>query len=79
VAFDHSLALDPNNAGIWFHKGKALYNLEQYQEAVVAFDRALALDPNNAEAWQDKADALRGIGLEKDARKAEKQAKKLNR
>ena len=56
VAFIESLYLeDPDNAGINYGLGYALYQQKSYQTAAGYFDRAIVLDPDLAEAWNNRA------------------------
>ena len=55
-AFIESLYLEePENAGINYGLGYALYQQKDYQTAAVYFERALKLDPDMAEAWNNLA------------------------
>ena len=55
-AFIESLYLEnPDNAGINYGLGYALYQQKAYQTAAGYFDRALKLDPTLAEAWNNRA------------------------
>ena len=42
----------------WLEKGRCLYNLERYDEALESFDRAIDLDPNDKLAWVRRGDLL---------------------
>ena len=56
TAFIESLYLeDPENAGINYGMGYALYQQKAYDAAAGYFDRALQLDPKMAEAWNNRA------------------------
>jgi len=56
AAFIESLYLeDPDNAGINYGLGYALYQQKDYQTATGYFDRAIKLDPGLAEAWNNRA------------------------
>ena len=65
-----AIALDPNNAEAWNHRGGVLTLMRRYDEALASFDKALLLTPDNVQAlrkrgtilWTEKsryADALR--------------------
>jgi len=55
-AFIESLYLEePDNAGINYGMGYALYKQKNYQTAAVYFERAIKLDPDLAEAWNNMA------------------------
>lgn len=56
VAFIESLYLEePDNAGINYGMGYALYRQKEYDSAAGFFDRAVKLDPDLAEAWNNRA------------------------
>ena len=56
AAFIESLYLeDPDNPGINYGLGYALYQQKDYQTAAGYFDRAIKLDPDLAEAWNNRA------------------------
>jgi curved DNA-binding protein CbpA len=40
-----------NDAVAWNYKGRALYNLGRYDDAIMCYDKAIEIDPNNAVAW----------------------------
>lgn len=55
-AFIESLYLeDPDNAGINYGMGYALYRQKDYPAAAGYFERAIKLDPDLAEAWNNRA------------------------
>ena len=55
-AFIESLYLEvPDNAGINYGMGYALYKQKYYQMATEYFERAIKLDPDLAEAWNNMA------------------------
>ena len=55
-AFIESLYLEePDNAGITYGMGYALYKQKNYQAAAGYFERAIKLDPDLAEAWNNMA------------------------
>jgi len=56
AAFIESLYLEnPDNAGINYGLGYALYRQKEYNTAAGYFDRAIELDPDLAEAWNNRA------------------------
>ena len=57
VAYDRSLALNPNLSYHWACKGHALRALGRFQEALSAYDRSLALEPR-AYIWACKSREL---------------------
>jgi WD40 repeat protein/tetratricopeptide (TPR) repeat protein len=50
-AFDRAIALDPNFAAAYLHRGKAYADKNDYHHAIEDYDRAIALDPGYAEAY----------------------------
>jgi len=55
-AFIESLYLEePDNAGINYGMGYALYRQKEYKAAADYFERALKLDPDLPEAWNNRA------------------------
>jgi tetratricopeptide (TPR) repeat protein len=76
VAAEKAVASDPNSAAGWVNKAAALANLGSNLDALAAIDRAIAIAPM-ALQWQIKAILLRNLGREREARKAEAQARKL--
>jgi tetratricopeptide (TPR) repeat protein len=49
----HLLQLDARDTGTWNRLGKALMELNRFQEALKAYEHALALDPTNAIAQKN--------------------------
>ncbi len=45
----------------WLTKGDVLYNLKEYEEALLAFDQAIRLIPNDAIAYMSKGRTLAGL------------------
>lgn len=45
-----SVELDPNNFDAWYYLGRARYNQERFQDAVIAFQKCLALEPQSVKA-----------------------------
>jgi tetratricopeptide (TPR) repeat protein len=50
AAFKKAVALEPENADMYYELGVAYNHLFQYQEAVKAFEKATELDPDNYRA-----------------------------
>ncbi|MBA2868429.1 tetratricopeptide repeat protein [Methanococcus maripaludis] len=76
--FEKAIQLDPEESKYWLMKGKALYNLERYEEAVDCYNYVINVieDEYNKDVWAAKADALRYIeGKEVEAEIAEARAK----
>jgi eukaryotic-like serine/threonine-protein kinase len=50
TALEHSKE-DSDKFNAWMGKGKALFGLKRYEEALEAFDRAQNIEPDNPEPW----------------------------
>lgn len=50
LSFEESVKKNVNNVGAYVNLGKALIELERYEEALKAYNRALQIDPSNQEA-----------------------------
>ncbi|MCE2915635.1 MAG: methyltransferase domain-containing protein [Rubrivivax sp.] len=59
---DELLALEPDNAEAWGHRGTALAALDRHADAVAAFDRVLALLPQRPAALFQRASSLQVLG-----------------
>ena len=57
--FNKAIKISPNNPDAFNNKGNALYDLNNYNEAIECYDAALAIDSNNAEARVNKENALK--------------------
>ncbi len=55
---ERSLAVDPDNAGVWYNHGYLLQESQRHEEAIASFDRALALNPKLDLALYGKALSL---------------------
>jgi tetratricopeptide (TPR) repeat protein len=67
-AFDAMLHIQPDFVDAYIHKGRALQELELYQDALAVFKRALEIDPMRKECWNDIGDILDRIGKHEEAR-----------
>jgi tetratricopeptide (TPR) repeat protein/DNA-binding transcriptional ArsR family regulator len=61
-AFDHALALEPNEVRALRERGVVLTILGQYEEALKSFDRAIAAEPENASMWVRRGVTLGILG-----------------
>ena len=52
---------------LWHNRGKALYSLGRYQEAVESFNKVLAHKPNHRISIEGKAASLNNMGYYKEA------------
>jgi tetratricopeptide (TPR) repeat protein len=46
--------VDPSDALGWYYKGRDLFLLGKYEEALKAYDKSIELDPNLGGVWWDK-------------------------
>jgi tetratricopeptide (TPR) repeat protein len=49
--FNRSLEIDPYNAGVYFNRATANYNLLEYGAALADFTRVINLNPNDIKAY----------------------------
>lgn len=56
--YDLMLEVDPDNAAVWFDRGRILVAEKRYAEAYISFDRAVKLDPNLEVAKEKRTDVL---------------------
>jgi len=61
--YGKALALEPEDARTWRHKGEALAMCFRYEQAIESCEKALDIDPVDAEAWFLKAFAFEMLGL----------------
>ena len=52
--FDRAIAINPNFAEAYYHRGTAKGNKGDYDGAIADFDRAIAINPNDAEAYVNR-------------------------
>lgn len=64
------IGIDPSDADYHFIKGRALFGLKRFDEAIKAFDKAIELKPDYAKAYNNKGIALKNIGKFDEAIKA---------
>jgi tetratricopeptide (TPR) repeat protein len=50
-AYEKALAIEDTDYNIWWKKGKALFKLKKYSEAVQSYNRALALNPPSPNSY----------------------------
>jgi Flp pilus assembly protein TadD len=62
------LSLQPDFVDAWIHQGRALQELEKFQEALTSFKRALELDPSRKEVWNDIGATLDKLGKHEEAK-----------
>jgi hypothetical protein len=56
--YDLMLEVDPDNAPVWFDRGRILVAEKRYAEAYISFDRAIKLDPNLDVAKEKRGEVL---------------------
>jgi hypothetical protein len=59
--YDLMLEVDPDNAPVWFDRGRILVAEKRYAEAYISFDRALKLDPSLDAAKERRTEVLEVI------------------
>lgn len=57
----------PNNALSWGHLGKAYFNREKYDEAIISFKKAIEIDPTYTNAIESLAFTYKELGRFEDA------------
>ena len=62
--------LDPNDAIVWFVKGKAHYIDNQFEEALACFSKAAEIDKENAQVWHMMGYALISLNRLAEAEQA---------
>ena len=60
-AYDQGLALEPDNALLWWAKGRVLMIQERYAEAAAAYNRSAQLDPSLEQARDGERAALAAL------------------
>jgi FtsH-binding integral membrane protein len=56
--YDLMLEVDPDNAPVWFDRGRILVAEKRYAEAYISFDRAVKLDPTLDVAKEKRTEVL---------------------
>ena len=62
------ISLQPEFVDAWIHQGRALLELEKYQEALTSFKRAIEIDPSRKEVWNDIGATLEKLGKQEEAK-----------
>jgi tetratricopeptide (TPR) repeat protein len=60
-AYDQGIALEPDNALLWWAKGRVLMIQERYAEAAAAYNRSAELDPAQGLARDGERNALAAL------------------
>jgi tetratricopeptide (TPR) repeat protein len=58
ASFDKAIAINPNNADVWYYRGNSLDFLGRHSDAVASYDKAIAINPNHTDALIGRAVAL---------------------
>jgi uncharacterized protein YjbI with pentapeptide repeats/Tfp pilus assembly protein PilF len=66
---------NPKDANTWHNKGRNLFNLGKYEEAVKAYDEALKIDPKYTPSYVNKGISLEMLGRYKEAKDSFNKAK----
>lgn len=77
ASFDQALMLEPDRTTLHMGRGKALLNLQRFDDALLSFDHALKQEPDIAEAHYRRGNALLRLGRSTDALACYEQALKL--
>lgn len=54
MAYEHAILLEPHRPQIYVSKGKVLFNLKRYKEAIAAYDEAIRLAPRSSKAYRER-------------------------
>ena len=57
-SWESALALKPDYHQVWYNRGKALVQLERWEEAIASHDKALEIKSDDYLAWNNRAEAL---------------------
>ncbi len=57
-SWESALALKPNYHQVWYNRGKALVQLERWEEAIASHDKALEIKSDDYLAWNNRGEAL---------------------
>ncbi|MEM1173146.1 MAG: tetratricopeptide repeat protein [Cyanobacteria bacterium P01_H01_bin.35] len=57
-SWQSALALKPNYHQVWYNRGKALVQLERWEEAIASHDKALEIKSDDYLAWNNRGEAL---------------------
>jgi tetratricopeptide (TPR) repeat protein len=78
VAYNYALALNPQYAEAYFHRGLSKYEVRNYQGAKEDFDKAITFNPQYAEAYYHRGNAYYDLGEKREAIKDYTKAVELN-
>ena len=75
--YQKATVLDNEYEPAWKNIGSALYNLKQYEKALIACDTAITIRPTDAAAWKTKSEVLIALDKKDEAAKAASKAEEL--
>ena len=65
-----AIEINPQNSIDWYSKGRTLYKLNKYDEAIKAYEKAIELNPQDSKSWNNKGIALYNLNKYDEAIKA---------
>ncbi|MCL2931356.1 MAG: tetratricopeptide repeat protein [Trichodesmium sp. MAG_R03] len=66
-SWESALAFKPDYHQVWYNRGKALVQLERWEEAIASHDKALEIKSDDYLAWNNRAEALGKLGRWEEA------------
>ncbi len=79
IEYDRGISYVDSFVGIWFNKGMAHYNLQQYEEAIFCMDKVLELNEREPQALAMKSASLLATENYHDAKYYAKEALKYDK
>ena len=73
-----AIEINPQNSIDWYSKGRTLYKLNKYDEAIKAYDKSIEIDLRNSLAWYNKGYSLGRLNKSDEAKKAYDKANGIN-
>jgi len=67
ASLDEAIKIKPDDADAWEKRGKALSELDKYEDAIASFDKVLDIKPNDAFVLSNQGKALEKLGKYQDA------------
>lgn len=74
---DKALELNPDNFFAYNNRGRAYYNLRQYERAIQDFNKAIELNPNDGYAYNNRGCSYKALGKDLKANNDFAKAKEL--